>query len=90
MQRIVTLEQLSLNQYVPQSQKMLLKATCHILKPKAEYDPLQYKSQRNEERMADGKEKPLHGQFLRHAEVETSNLSWTWLKKNLRRRQKDC
>ena len=37
------MEQLSLNQYVPQSQKMLLKATCHILKPKAESDPLQYK-----------------------------------------------
>ena len=43
VQRIVTMEQLSLNQYVPQSQKMLLKATCHILKPKAESDPLQYK-----------------------------------------------
>ena len=83
VQRIVTMEQLSLNQYVPQSQKMLLKATCHILKPKAECDPLQYKSQRNKEGMADGKEKPLHGQFLRHAEGVTSNLSWTWLKKNL-------
>ena len=43
MQRIVTTEQLSLHQYVPQSQKMLLKATCHVLKPKAESDPLQYK-----------------------------------------------
>ena len=31
--------------------------------------------------MADGKEKPLHDQFLRHTEGVTSNLSWTCLKK---------
>ena len=60
---------------------MLLKATCHVLKPKAKKDPLQYKQQRNDEKVADWKEKPLYGQFLRQTEGVSSNLSWTWLKK---------
>ena len=74
------MEQLSLNQYVQQSQEMLLKASCHVLKPKAESDPWQFKQERNDEKVEDWKEKPLHGQFLRQTEGVTSNLSWTWLK----------
>ena len=56
------------------------KASCHVLKPKAESDPWQFKQERNDEKVEDWKEKPLHGQFLRQTESVTSNLSWTWLK----------
>ena len=73
--------QMSFNQYVQQSQEMLLKATCPVLKPEVESDPLQYKQQRNDEKVADWKGKTLHGQFLRQTEGKNRNLSWTWLKK---------
>ena len=77
----VTIEQLSFNQYVQQSQEMLQKDTSPVLKPRAESDPLQYKQQRNDEKVEDWKGKTLHGQFLRQTEDVTSNLSWTLLKK---------
>ena len=54
---------------------MLLKGSFYVLNPKAESGPLQYKQQRNDEKVADLKEKPLHGLFLRQTEGVTSYLS---------------
>ena len=42
--------------------------------------PLAKHNKGKEENVADWKRKPLHSQFLRKTEGETSNLSWTWLK----------
>ena len=82
----VTMEQLRLNHLFAESGNAA-KSYLPVLKPNslAVYAT-------NDERMADWKKKPLHGQFVRHTERVISNIPWTWFKRreNLRRRQKDC
>ena len=79
----VQAEEISLNEYIHESEEILLKATARA-NTLGEWNgetKQDYKKRMRKERKANWMAKPLHGQFPRQTEPVRGGKSWSWLER---------
>ena len=83
----VNLEQLSLVDYLSQSEERLLKAAWRRRNRSEVEHPDGHKRREHEERVKDWSEKELHGQYIRQTKEVAGSESWNWLKVGDRKKE---